>query len=104
LQPVGKFWFMVVAPLGWGTHGLAPLSFRGATYSGVFTLLPLLTGEGRPHHGDILRETTRLVEGGKMIPRLDPRRFKLESVGEACTAIQEGSARGKLVVDIIGAA
>src|SRR5262245_18444976 len=94
----------VVSSLGWGTHALEPLSFRAARYSGVFTLLPLLTGEGRAHHGDILREATRLVEGGKVIPRLDPRRFTLESVGEAYTAIKEGSARGKLVVDVIGAA
>jgi len=41
---------------------------------------------------------------GKVIPRLDPRRFTLESVGDAYTAIKEGSARGKLVVDVIGAA
>ena len=33
----------VVSALGWGTHSLAPLSFRAATYSGVFTLMPLLT-------------------------------------------------------------
>ena len=31
----------VVSALGWGTHSLAPLSFRGATYSGIFTLLPM---------------------------------------------------------------
>ena len=31
----------VVSALGWGTHALAPLSFRAASYSGVFTLLPL---------------------------------------------------------------
>ena len=54
--------------LGWGTHALAPLSFRAATYSGVFTLLPMLTGEGRAHHGDILREATGLVEAGKIVP------------------------------------
>ena len=53
----------VVSSLGWGTHALAPLSFRGATYSGVFTLLPLLTGEGRLHHGDILREATVASRG-----------------------------------------
>src|SRR5262249_44033840 len=29
----------VVSALGWGTHSLAPLSFRGATYSGIFTLM-----------------------------------------------------------------
>ena len=28
----------VVSCLGWGSHSLAPLSFRAATYSGVFTL------------------------------------------------------------------
>jgi len=44
----------VVSCLGWRTHSLAPLSMRGATYSGVFTLLPLITGEGRAHHGEIL--------------------------------------------------
>lgn len=36
----------VASALGLGTHSLAPLSFRGATCSGVFTLLPLLTGDG----------------------------------------------------------
>jgi hypothetical protein len=27
-------------------RALAPLSFHAATYSGVFTLLPMVTGEG----------------------------------------------------------
>jgi hypothetical protein len=72
-------------------------------YSGVFTLLPLLTGEGRMRHGDILREATRLVGGGKVVPRLDTRRFTLDSVGEAYTAIKERSARGKLVVEVAAA-
>jgi NADPH:quinone reductase len=89
-----------VSCLGWGTHELGPLSFRAATYSGVFTLLPLLTGEGRKHHGDILCETTKLVEAGRVVPRLDPRRFTLERVCEAYRATKDRSARGKLVVDI----
>jgi NADPH2:quinone reductase len=37
-QAVARFGH-VVSALGWGTHALAPLSFRAATYSGVFTLL-----------------------------------------------------------------
>jgi NADPH:quinone reductase-like Zn-dependent oxidoreductase len=86
----------VVSCLGWGTHSLAPLSFRAATYSGVFTLLPLLTGEGREHHGDILREVSRLG----IRPIVDPRRFRLESVDEAYRAVASGSAAGKIVVDI----
>lgn len=90
----------VVSALGWGTHALAPLSFRAASYSGVFTLLPMLSGEGREHHGEILREATRLVEAGKVLPRLDPRTFTLETVGDAHAAITGRSATGKIVVDI----
>jgi hypothetical protein len=36
-------------------------SFKAATYSGIFTLLPLLTGIGRDHHGSIMREATKLA-------------------------------------------
>lgn len=44
----------MVSALGWGTHSLAPLSYRVATYSGVFTLYPLLTGKDRAHHAEML--------------------------------------------------
>ncbi|WP_259780369.1 zinc-dependent alcohol dehydrogenase family protein [Aestuariispira ectoiniformans] len=90
----------VVTSLGWGTHALAPLSFKGGTYSGVFTLLPLLSGEGREHHGEIMREAAKLVEAGKLAPNLDPRRFTLETVIDAHKAVEERTASGKLVVDI----
>jgi NADPH:quinone reductase len=89
----------VVSALGWGSHALAPLSFRAASYSGVFTLLPMLTGEGRAHHGDIMREATRLVEAGKIVPRVDPRRFGLSDVEEAYRALASGAA-GKIVVEL----
>jgi len=89
-----------VSALGWGTHSLAPLSFRAASYSGVFTLLPLLTGEGRAHHGDILREATRLADLGFVTPNLDPRHFTLRTVGDAYEAIRTRRGNGKLVVDI----
>jgi NADPH:quinone reductase len=90
----------VVSALGWGTHALAPLSFRAASYSGVFTLLPLLTGEGREHHGEILGEATKLVDAGKIRPRIDPRRFTLQTVEEAYRAIEAGGTSGKIVVEI----
>ena len=91
----------VVSCLGWGTHLLAPLSFRAATYSGVFTLLPLLINEGRPQHGQILREAKRLCDAGKITPKVDPRRSTLETVGEAYRAIKAREINGKLVVDIL---
>jgi NADPH2:quinone reductase len=90
----------VVSCLGWGTHALAPLSFRAATYSGVFSLLPMLTGQGRAHHGEILREATRLADAGHIVPRIDARRFDLTSVAEAHDAIEQRNSTGKIVIDV----
>jgi NADPH2:quinone reductase len=90
----------VVSALGWGTHALAPLSFREATYSGVFTLHPLLTGERREHHGEMLREATRIAEADQLKPRMDMRRFDLHSAELAYEALTNGTAGGKIVVDI----
>ena len=92
----------VISILGWGTHSLAPLSFRAATYSGVFTLLPLLSGEGRQRHGDILREAAALVDAGLITPRLDAHRFTLATVGQAHDLVATGQGRGKVVVDVAG--
>jgi NADPH:quinone reductase len=90
----------VVSALGWGTHALAPLSFREATYSGVFTLSALLTGKHREHHGEMLQVATRLVEAGKLLPRVDPRGFDLASADLAYQAIAAGTTKGKIVVDV----
>ncbi|MET7863051.1 zinc-dependent alcohol dehydrogenase family protein [Micromonospora taraxaci] len=90
----------VVSALGWGTHSLAPLSFRGATYSGVFTLLPMLTGRGREHHADILREIAALADAGALRPRLDRRRFTLDTIMDAHRLVADGIAEGKVVVDV----
>ena len=87
----------VVSALGWGTHALAPLSFREATYSGVFTLYPLLTGKRRAHHGEILQEAARLAEADQLAPRMDPRRFDLSSAELAYEALTNGTAAGKVV-------
>lgn len=90
----------VVSCLGWGTHALAPLSFKEATYSGVFILTPLISGEGRRHFHEILDRVTALVETGQLAPVVDERRFTLNTVCGAYRAIREGAARGKLVVEI----
>lgn len=90
----------VTSSLGWSTHSLAPLSFRAATYGGVFTLLPLLTGEGREAHGHILTEAAKLAEAGKLMPRLDNRRFSLHQAGDAHALVREGASHGKIVIDI----
>jgi NADPH:quinone reductase-like Zn-dependent oxidoreductase len=84
--------------LGWGTHSLAPLSFKGATYSGVFTLYPLLSGHGREHHGEILAEAARMAEAGKLQPLLHEKTYSLETVDEAHEAVSSGKSTGKVVV------
>jgi len=88
-----------VSCLGWSTHSLAPLSFRGATYSGVFTLMPLLTGIGQAHHGEILRHAAALVEEGKLRPLLNPQRFSAAEIA-AAHALVESGALGKVAVDL----
>ncbi|MBN0042916.1 zinc-dependent alcohol dehydrogenase family protein [Streptomyces actuosus] len=90
----------VVSALGWGTHSLAPLSFRGATYSGVFTLLPLLTGRGREHHGEIMGAAAALADAGALEPVVDPRHFTLTDVAAAHAAVESGDTDGKIVIDV----
>jgi len=89
----------VVSCLGWGSHSLAPLSFRGASYSGVFTLHPLIAGEGRVHHGEILAQATSLAEAGKLRPILNEQRFSIEDIA-AAHALVESGALGKVVVEL----
>lgn len=89
----------VVSCLGWGTHSLGPLSFRGASYSGVFTLMPLLTGKSRAHHGKILTEAAKLVEAGKLRPLMSEKRFAAEEIAAAHALVEAGVA-GKVVVEL----
>lgn len=86
--------------LGWGTHNLAPLSFRGATYSGVFTLLPLLSGKGRENHGEIMREATALIEAGELTPLIDPHHYTMDTAEDAYAALENRTAKGKIIVEI----
>lgn len=63
-------------------------------------MLPLLTGQGRRHHGDILRRTTRLVEEGELRTSLSERQFTLRTAFDAYRAIAERQSRGKVAIDI----
>lgn len=91
----------VVSCLGWGTHALAPLSFRAASYSGVFTLRPLLSGQGRAAHGAILQAAAQLVDAGQLAVRLDPQRFSLAEANAAHAHLAAGRAAGKVVIDVV---
>jgi NADPH:quinone reductase-like Zn-dependent oxidoreductase len=90
----------VVSCLGWGTHALAPLSFRGASYSGVFTLMPLQTGRGRGHHGEILARAGELADSGLLKPLVHDRRFTTSDLA-AAFAYTEVGGTGKAIVEIV---
>ena len=89
----------VVSALGWDSHSLAPLSFRSASYSGVFTLLPLLTGEGRAHHGEILKRAAGLADEGKLTPLMNKKQFSSSDIAAAHSEVESGPL-GKVVIDI----
>jgi NADPH:quinone reductase-like Zn-dependent oxidoreductase len=88
----------VVSCLGWGMHSLAPLSFRAATYSVVFTLMPLLTGMYRAHHGEILQKAGKLAEQNQLKPLLAEQRFGLDEIAAAYEMVAKGS-KGKVVIE-----
>lgn len=90
----------VVSSLGWGTHSLAPLSFRGATYSGVFTLLPLLTGVGRAAHGAILAAAAAIADAGRLRPMVHADGFGLADAEAALGLVARGVPAGKVVVRV----
>jgi NADPH2:quinone reductase len=96
---VKRYTGRVVSCLGWGMHSLAPLSFRGATYSAVFTLLPLLTGVQRAHHGEILQQAGKLADQNQLKPLLAEQRFGKNEIADAYDMVAKGS-KGKVVIEL----
>ncbi|MDD2076998.1 zinc-binding dehydrogenase [Pseudomonas putida] len=90
----------VLSCFAFANHNLAPGSLRCVTLSGIFVLLPMLSGNGRAHHGDILREATRLAEEGKLKSLMDEHAFKLGEARDAHDLQESGKSVGKIVIDI----
>jgi NADPH:quinone reductase-like Zn-dependent oxidoreductase len=88
----------VVSCLGWDTHALAPISFRSATYSGVFTLYPLLSGNNRAHHGEILTAIAALADDNQLKPLLAAERFTPDNIASAYDLVAKGS-KGKVTIE-----
>jgi len=80
------------------SHDLRPAYVRGVSLIGVLMLIPLLTGEGRERHGEILRRMTELIEAGAIRPLVDPTRFGFDQVGAAHERLESGAAVGKIAI------
>ncbi|WP_347551021.1 zinc-dependent alcohol dehydrogenase family protein [Pseudalkalibacillus hwajinpoensis] len=87
----------VACIVGSGEHDMTPLYIKSATYHGVLMLLPMLTNEGREHHGEILKRIAKMVDHKVLKPVLDGEKFSFSSIGEAHTHLESGKAIGKVV-------
>lgn len=90
----------VVTIIGRGTHNLAPLALRAGSYSGVFTLIPLISGKNRAHHGEIMRQATELIEAGVVKPIVSPSVYSLATAMDAYNEFKNNKEKGKVVIDI----
>lgn len=81
------------------SHDLSQLHAKGLTLSVVFMLLPLVTGQGRERHGEIMAQAAALAEAGKLRPVLAERRFRFEEIAMAQEYLASGKAVGKVVLE-----
>ncbi len=81
-----------------GTHDLTTAHSKGLSLHIVFMLLPLLTGRGRAHHGEILRRIAGLVDDGRIRPVLDENIFPFSDVADVHRKLESGKAIGKIVL------
>lgn len=90
----------VITTLAMQTFDLTTAHMKGLSIHVVFMLVPLLTGIGRAHHGDILRRVAAEADAGRLRPLVDPATFTLEQAGEAHAHLESGRAVGKVVIDV----
>lgn len=88
----------VVSILTAGEHELSGLHAKGLTLHTVFMLIPMLYGQGRDKHGEILRAAADLVDRGELRPLIDPSHFSFAQAADAHRKLAAGKVLGKLVL------
>lgn len=96
VKPTGD----VVTVVGAASHNLAPLYLKGANLHMVLVLVPIMFGTDRQQQGEMLGKIARLVEDGKLTPRIDPHHFALEDAANAHRTLEAGEAKGKLIIEL----
>ena len=84
------------------TQDLTPVHMKGLQHIGVLMLIPMLSGQGRAHHGDILRQIGALTEAGQMAPILDETVFPLGDIAAAHKRWESGASIGKVAIEVKG--
>ena len=88
----------VITTVARGASDLNPLHDKALSFDVVFMLLPLLYGEGRARHGEILTRAATLVESGDLRPLLDETRFGLDEAAETHRRAESGDHAGKVTL------
>ena len=88
----------VVTISGRSTLDIKPAFQKQLTLHTVFMLIPMLNNVRREHHGEILREIAARVDGGRLRPLLDERRFGFTEVAAAHARMEAGEHIGKIVL------
>jgi NADPH2:quinone reductase len=84
------------------THDLGPLHAKSLSLHVVFMLLPLVTGEGRARHGEILDRVAGLIDADDLAVLLDERRFGFRDIASAHRYWAQGQAMGKIGIAVQG--
>jgi len=92
----------VVSIVNQSTHDLSLLHAKGLSMHAVFMLLPMLTGDCRGLHGQILSEVTTLVDNDKLAVLLDEAQFDFTEIGDAHRYWKKGEALGKVSISMAG--
>lgn len=79
---------------------LTPAHFKGLSLHVVFMLIPMMHDIGRQTHGDILKALSELADAGGLKPIVDENVFGWADVGSAYAHLTNGSASGKVVVEL----
>ncbi|MBG0789676.1 MAG: zinc-binding dehydrogenase [Desulfovibrionaceae bacterium] len=86
----------VVSTVTRSSHDLSLLHTKSLSLHVVFMLLPMITGEGRELHGEILANVSGLVDEDALAVLIDDRRFDFREVGDAHRHWERGRASGKI--------
>ncbi len=91
----------VISIIGTNKHDLSPMHMKGLSLHLVFMLLPMLTGEGRAHHGVLLEKVAKWVDEGIVKPLIHKEKFRFSQANEAHALFASNKHTGKIVLENI---
>lgn len=95
---VAKLNGAVACILAKGNHDLTLMYSRALSLHCVSMLIPLMTGIGRNHYGNILFEIKKMVEAGKLKPLVHKEIFNWKQVAQTHKLLENKAHKGKIAL------